>query len=224
MKRDVTTWFPGLSFLAAALMMWGGWMLIPMPVGPYMRPEDFPVITAHPYLFVWAFRFYFFGIAFSAVALVSLASMAAQSPGRVILWPGAAVACAGAFVGAIGAAFYYHHGYWGALEVAGKPADAAVQYVEALRVQTQYITCLVRFGRVFGGLGLLLVGAGLIQTKLLPSCLGWVGVIAGFAAIAVTMPTGDAFWVYAPVFHAYSVWLALTGLAILKNGLAPKTS
>ena len=62
------------------------------------------------------------------------------------------IAVAGLLVSALGGAFYYHHGAWGSIELAGKPPEAAQAFVDALRVDTEYVTCLVRFGRVFGGL------------------------------------------------------------------------
>jgi len=218
MKRDLPTLFPAWSFLAAFVMMWGGWMLIPIGVGPYVEAEDFAVVSEHRYLFVWAFRFYFFGVVFSVVALVALASLQTENPARVLIWPGAAVAAGGGFAYALGNSFYYHHGYWGSLAVEGKPMEAAVAYVESIRMDTKYVTCFVRFGRVFGGLGILLFSVGLVKGAVVPRWLGWLGMLVGAGAIAVTMPSGDAFWVYAPVFHLQALWLAGLGIALLRGG------
>jgi hypothetical protein len=77
----------------------------------------------------------------------------------------------------------------------------------------------VRFGRVFGGLGLLLCGLGLFRWNVLP---GWVGVIAmliGVAAMALTMALPDDLQLYAPIFHVYALWLAATGIVMLRGGV-----
>jgi hypothetical protein len=125
-------------------------------------------------------------------------------------------------VGAAGAAFYYHHGAWGALELEGKSAADAAAFVQALRVDTEYITCLVRFGRVFSGLGLVVAAAGILKWKLLSACIGWSGVGIGLAAMGITMLLPDRMPLYVPVFHALSAWLALTGIAILRRGRQPE--
>ncbi|MCH7687079.1 MAG: hypothetical protein IH899_10430 [Planctomycetes bacterium] len=99
-----------------------------------------------------------FGHAISAIALVALGSRENGPEARVVIWPGIAVAFAGIFITALAHAFYYHHGAWGALEMQGKSEQQILAFVESLRVDTEYVTCLVRFGRVFTGLGLLLLG------------------------------------------------------------------
>ncbi len=222
MNQDFSTKFTGWSFLAAVAMMWGGWMLIPIPVGPYVEAEHFPVVSENRYLFVWAFRFYFFGVVFFVVALVALAALISNSLARVIIWPGAAVAAGGAFAYALGSAFYYHHGYWGSLELEGQSAEAVATYIEATRFDSKYVTCFVRFGRLFSGLGVLLVSVGIMKWHPVPTWLGCLGLFIGLAAIAIVMASGDAFWVYAPVFHLQAIWLTGLGISILRKGLNPE--
>jgi hypothetical protein len=159
-----------------------------------------------------------FGMAVTAIALVALASLLTNSQARVMVWPGVAVAASGMIVGAVGAAFYYHHGAWGALDMNGKSAIEIRMFVDALRIDTEYVTCLVRFGRVFYGLGLLVLGSGLIKWKILPTWTGWAAVAIGLASMALTMLLSDMS-LYMPVFHVNAFWLLLVGISILRSGL-----
>ena len=155
----------------------------------------------------------------TVIALVALGSLLIHSEARVMVWPGAAVASAGMIVGAVGAAFYYHHGAWGAVDMKGKSPVEIHAFVEALRIDTEYVTCLVRFGRVFSGLGLLVLGCGLIRWTIVPVAIGWVAVAIGLAAMALTMLLPDHMSLYIPVFHVKSLWLLFTGGVILRSGL-----
>jgi len=217
--KTFSTRFTGWVFLAAVAMLWGGWMLIPVAVGPYVQTEDFAVVDENRYRFVWAYRSYFFGAVLLAMAVVALSATVFASPSRVLVWPGAAVVAGGAFAYAIGTAFYYHHGYWGSLDVLGKPDAVAAAYIESIRFDTKFVTCFVRFGRLFSGLGLLVLNLGLLRWKLVPAWLGCIGSATGLAAIVVVMASADAFWVYEPVFHLQAVWMAALGVILLRKGL-----
>jgi hypothetical protein len=93
MLRDFTTDVTGWFFLAGALMLWGGWMLLPHRVEMFFRSEDFPAIGARLQLWLWLYRVHLFGVVVSALALVALAALLANQPAvRVLVWPGAAVA------------------------------------------------------------------------------------------------------------------------------------
>ena len=83
----------------------------------------------------------------------------------------------------------------------------------------QYVTCFVRFGRVFSGVGLVLLGAGLIKWKIVHKILAWFTLLLGFAAIVIIMGIPDNFEVYKPVFHVKAIWLALMGVFILLKGV-----
>ena len=139
----------------------------------------------------------------------------------MLIWPGVAVASAGLVVGALGSAFYYHHGVWGALETSGKSPEEIRAFVDALRVDTEYVTCLVRFGRVFGGLGLVVLCWGLLRWGVLPAWVGVSGGILGLAAMGLTMALPDRLSLYAPVFHAMAAWLAATGLMVMRQAPGP---
>ena len=219
MVRDFSTRFVAWSFVAAAVMLWGGWILMPTRIGMFFEPDDFAHIHASYHFWIWTFRFHLFGMVVTVIALVALGSLLIHSQGRVMVWPGAAVASAGMIVGAVGAAFYYHHGARGAVDMDGKSAAEIGAFVEALRIDTEYVTCLVRFGRVFYGLGLLVLGFGLIKWTIVPVWIGWVAVAIGLAAMALTMLLPDHMSLYMPVFHVKSAWLLVTGGVIIRRGL-----
>ena len=223
MLQDFTTNVTGALFLAGAIMLWGAAALSPRRVGMFFRGDDFPAIGARLHLWLWLYRVHLFGVVVSALALVALAALLANQPAaRVLVWPGAAVAVAGLIVGAAGSAFYYHFGVWGALETRKRP-NAAKELVEALHLPTHYVTCLVRFGRVFCGLGLTVLAVGLLRGEVLP---GWVGGGAaglGVAAMALTMALPDNWVLYTPVFHLQALWLAATGAYLLLYGIGQGT-
>jgi hypothetical protein len=77
----------------------------------------------------------------------------------------------------------------------------------------------VRFGRVFFGLGQLVLAAGLLHAGILP---GWVAVAAGLlglAAIGVTMAKPDELERYRPIFHLNAAWMLVLGLVMLRAGI-----
>jgi hypothetical protein len=219
MKHDFATQFIASSFIAAGVLLWAGWMLMPVHIGTYFIPEDFSKVHARFWLWVWMYRVHIFGMVITAVALLALGSLLTDRPARIMVWPGVGVATAGTFVSALAAAFYYHHGAWGAIELDGKGAEDIQTFVANLRVDTEYVTCLVRFGRVFSGLGLLLLGIGLLKWKLLPFWLGGVAVLIGLAAMGLTMGLPDRLSLYMPVFHLKAIWLISMGIVILKSGV-----
>jgi hypothetical protein len=158
-----------------------------------------------------------FGMIVAVMALVALAALVADSPARILVWPAVAVASSGLVVGALAAAFYYHHGAWGSMQLAGKSAEQAQAFVEALRVDTEYVTCLTRFGRVFSGLGLVVLAWGLGRFQLLPAWNGLVAGLIGLGAMALTMALPDQLSYYLPIFHAFSLWMLATGVMIFRN-------
>jgi hypothetical protein len=219
MLQDFTTDLAGWFFLAGAFMLWGGWVLLPRRVGMFFRNDDFPAIGARLQLWLWLYRVHLFGVVVSALALVALASLLANQPAvRILVWPGVGVAVAGLIVGAVGSAFYYHFGVWGALETKKNP-HAAEGLVQSLHLPTHYVTCLVRFGRVFCGLGLTVLAMGLLRGEILPWWAGGGAAVLGVAAMALTMLLPDNWAVYTPVFHLQAMWLAATGACLLLYGI-----
>ena len=136
-----------------------------------------------------------------------------------MLWPGVGITVAGSFVLALGSAFYYHFGAWGAGLTTGQSTAEVQQFIETLRLSNEYVTCLVRFGRVFSGVGLLLVGIALVKWKILNRGVGGLAVFIGCASIAITMGLPDDLETYIPIFHVKAIWLALMGWDILRHGV-----
>ncbi len=223
MKPDLTNRIIGGTFIAAALMLWLGWMALPVKIGTFFDADVFDRIRGELHLWIWMYRIHLFGLIITAMALTAMAAALTGSPARVLVWPGAMVASAGLVVSALAAAFYYHHGAWGALDLAGKPAEAANAFVDALRVDTEYVTCLVRFGRVFTGLGLVAIACGLLRWRVLPVWVAGVAGLIGLSAMALTMALPDHLSYYQPIFHAGAAWLLATGVVILRSGLIIST-
>ena len=220
MKNDFASRFTGGTFVAAALMLWLGWLLLPVRIGTFFAPEVFGQIHAQFHFWIWMYRIHLFGLIVTVIALFALAALVAESPARILIWPGAAVASSGMVVSALAAAFYYHHGAWGALELEGKTPQAAQAFTDALRVDTEYVTCLVRFGRVFGGLGLLVLAWGILRYRILPAWSGLGAGIIGLSAMALTMGFPDRLSLYLPIFHAMVLWMLATGVVLFRGGVS----
>lgn len=218
MTRNLSTRMTGWAFVGASILYWFGWMALPVKVGPFFETGDFAAVHAQFQLWIWMYRFYLFGVVVAVAALVALGSLLTDSEARTAVWPGVAVTVVGLMVGACADAFYYHFGAWGALYMEGKTPAEVATFVESLFVSTEYVTCLVRFGRVFGGFGLLVLGLGLWLWRVLPAWSGGLAVAMGIAAMAVTMGLPDDLHLYAPIWHAFAVWMAATGAAILRDG------
>lgn len=221
MKDPFALRVTGGAFIAAALMLWFGWFLLPVKIGTFFAPTDFGQIHEQFHFWIWMYRIHIFGMITTVIALFAFAAMVSDSPARILAWPGAAVASAGVLVGSIGAAFYYHHGAWGSIELAGQTALASQAFVDALRVDTEYVTCLVRFGRVFGGLGFLVMAWAVLRFGILPAWSGWMAGVLGVAAMALTMAFPDNLDYYMPIFHATVLWMLGTG-AVLWRGASQK--
>jgi hypothetical protein len=219
MKSDFASRFAGGAFVAAALMFWLGWLLLPARIGTYFEPAVFGQIHEQFHFWIWMYRIHIFGMLTTVIALFALMALVADSASRVLIWPGAAVASSGMLVSALAAAFYYHHGAWGALELAGKTPETAQAFVDALRVDTEYVTCLVRFGRVFGGLGLVVLAWGVLRYRILPAWSGLVAGIIGLSAMALTMGLPDHLSYYLPIFHVMVLWMFATGVALFRGGV-----
>lgn len=219
MQGDFASRFTGGALIAAALMFWLGWLLLPVHIGTFFDPGVFGRIHEHFHVWIWMYRIHLFGMIVTVIALGALAALVADSPARVLVWPGAAVASSGMIVGALAAAFYYHHGAWGALTLAGQTPQAAQAFADALRVDTEYVTCLVRFGRVFGGLGLVVLAWGVLRFRLLPVWSGLGAGIIGLSAMALTMGLPDHLSSYQPIFHANVLWMLATGFVLFRGGV-----
>ncbi len=219
MTRNDASRITGWGFVAAAAMLWFGWMLLPVRIGTFFQSGDFAAVYNQFYFWIWMYRIHLFGIVIAVAAQIALASALTGSPARVLVWPGVGVASAGLMVSACAEAFYYHFGAWGALDMHGQSVEAVVAFVASLKISSEYVSCLVRFGRVFGGFGLLLLGCGLMKWRVLPIWAGGVAACIGVAAMAITMGLPDDLDLYHPIFHVHAFWLAAVGIQTLRVGL-----
>ena len=183
---DVTGWL----FVAAAAMTWLGWIASPVHIGPFFQAEDFGRVHRRLTTWIWLFRFHLFGHIVAVMALVALGALFSDTESRILIWPAVAVCAAGLMVSALAQAFYYHFGAWGALDMDGKPAEETSRFVSSLQVTTEYVTCLVRFGRVFFGLGQVVLAVGLWQIGV-PIWVSAGAALLGVAAMAITMGLPD---------------------------------
>ena len=125
---------------------------------------------------------------------------------------------------AIASAFYYNFGAWGVGKTAGMSATEIKAFMDNILYVNQYVTCFVRFGRVFSGVGLVLLGLGLVRWKIVHVWLGWFTTLLGLAAMGIVMGIPEHFEIYKPVFHLKALWLLLMGTYILVKGIhLPKT-
>lgn len=219
MKRDFSTAATAWLFLLGGGMLWLGWVLLPTQIGAFFQSGDFAAIHEHWRLWIWMFRVHLFGYLMALMALVALASLLTESEARILAWPGVAVASTGLLVGALGGAFYYHHGALGALDMAGRSQAALAAHVEALRIDTEYVTCLVRFSRVFFGLGQVVLALALLKWNVLPRPIAGGGALLGLMAIILTMGLPDAWEYYTPIFHLNALWLVSIGVVAGRVGL-----
>lgn len=217
--RSVPLHVTGLFFIAAGAMLWLGWFLLPFRPGAFFRPGDFAAIRARFLPWIRMYRLHIFGYLVTVMAAAALAALTEDPGARALVWPGAAVMAVGAVVGALGAAFYYHVGAWGALDLAGRGEDAVEAFIAAARVSTHYATCLVRFSRVFFGLGQVVLAIGLLQGGPLPGWLAYVAAALGLAAIGLTMAIPDEMERYRPIFHLNAAWMLAVGVVVLRAGI-----
>lgn len=214
-EMSVTGWL----FIAAAAMNWLGWVLLPVKIIDYFKADVFSKVDERFRVWIWLFRLHLFGYLVVVMAFVALGTLLAGTASRILLWPGVAVCGIGLVVAALAQAFYYHFGAWGALGARGKtPADME-GFVVSLSVTTEYVTCLVRFSRVFFGLGQVVLAIALLAGGLLPVWIGVAAALLGLAAMVVTMGLPDNLGLYRPVFHLNCLWLVGIGITVLRHGV-----
>ena len=219
LKKDIETKFTAYFFIASALMLWIGWFLSPHNIGEYIVSSDFESIGENIWFWIWMFRIHIFGWVTMAIAIFALVSITAQKPNRAILVPGAGMTIGGTFTIAIAMAFYYNFGAWGVGETSGKSPEEIALFMESILYTNQYVTCFVRFGRIFSGVGLVLLGYGFIKWKILPSWLSWFTVLLGLVAMLVILFIPEYYEHYKPLFHVKAAWLMIMGIVIITSGI-----
>ena len=205
----------GSLFLAAAFMLYLGWILLPVKIGKFFKKTDFSDVLACRRKWIWLYRIYLFGYVAAVMAFIALATLVTQAAARIIVWPAVTVLAAGLVMTALAYAFYYHFGAWGASEMEGKTSEDVQKYIASLRVSTEYMTCWIRFGRIFIGVGQVVFAIGLmLQAGPWPMWLLVSGGILGVAGIALTLEWPDNLDYYKPLFYLDVLWLALLGVAL----------
>ena len=219
MKNDFETKFTGWSFIVAAALLLFGWILSPHHIGEYIVEEDFAVIGENVWYWIWMYRIHIFGWVTMGIALFALVSLTARKPYRVLMLPGAGMVVIGTFTLAIAAAYFYNHGAWGVGQTEGLSPTQMDNFMENLLFTNQYVTCFIRFGRIFSGVGLVLLGAGFIKWNMLPKWLGWFTTLLGLVAMCIILLIPDNFEVYKPIFYVKVLWLVAMGVVLLKQGV-----
>lgn len=217
--NDLSIEVTGGLLIVSALMLNLGWTLLPVKLGVFLEAADFAKIRPRFQSWIWLFRIHLFGFVMTVMALIALASLQSASWARIVLWPGVGVCGAGLIVISLAAAFYYHFGAWGSIDMADKTPDQVQEFVESLQVTTEYVTCLMRFGRVFFGFGQVVLAIGLWLAGGLPLWIAIATGVLGLAAIVLTMALPDDLEYYAPVFHLNTVWLFVMGWVVLRGGV-----
>lgn len=219
MKKEFEIKFTGWAFILAAVMLWGGWMLSSHQVGEYLLATDFPAIGENIWYWIWMFRIYIFGWVVMMIAMFALASVTSKRPYSAILNPGIGMVIIGTFTLAIASAFYYNFGAWGVGKTAGMSAAEIDQFMNDILYTNQYVTCFLRFGRIFSGVGLVLLGAGFVKWNIMKPWLGWFTIVLGLAAMGIILFIPEYYETYKPLFHVKALWLLVMGLMILTQGV-----
>lgn len=219
MKKDFETKFTGWAFILAALLLWGGWALSPHHIGEYIVASDFVAINEDLWYWIWMYRFHIFGWVTMAISMFALVSITTRKPYRVLLLPGAGMVIVGTFTIAIATAYYYNYGAWGVGQTIGKSSDEIQEFIDSILFTNQYVTCFTRFGRIFSGVGFLLLGYGFIKWHIVGKWLGWFTLLLGFVAMGIILSIPDNFEIYKPVFHIKIIWLVAMGVTILIKGV-----
>jgi hypothetical protein len=218
-KKDFETNFTGWTFIVAALLLLFGWILSPHHIGEYIVEADFTEVGKDVWFWIWMYRIHIFGWVTMGIALFALVSITARKPYRVLILPGAGMTIIGTFTLAIAAAYFYNHGAWGVGKTANLFPEELKEFMNNLLFTNQYVTCFIRFGRIFSGVGLILMGAGFVKWKIVSSWLGWFTIILGFVAMSIILFIPDNFEIYKPIFYVKVLWLALMGVTLLKKGV-----
>ena len=219
MIKDFETNFTGWSFLVAAILLWGGWALSSHHIGEYIVASDFEKIGEDVWYWIWMYRFHIFGWVTMAISTFALLAVASKKPSRVVLLPGAGMLIVGTFTLAIAAAFYYNFGAWGVGKTAGKSPEEIQAFMDGVLFTNQYVTCFLRFGRIFSGVGLVLMGYAFLKWKMFPTWLGGFTALLGLVAMGIILAIPDNFEIYKPIFHIKVLWLISMGAVLLKQGV-----
>ena len=219
MKKNFETSFTGWAFILAAVLLWFGWALSSHHIGEYIVASDFPVIGENVWYWIWMYRIHIFGWVTMGISMFSLLSITSGRPYRVVILPGIGMVIVGTFTLAIANAYFYNFGAWGVGKTAGMSVSEIAEFIDSILFTNQYVTCFIRFGRIFSGVGLVLLGYAFIKWKIVSTWLGWFTMLLGFVAMGIILSIPDNYEIYKPVFHIKAIWLLVMGVMLLKQGI-----
>lgn len=219
MKKSFETSFTGWAFVLAAILLWFGWVLSPHHIGEYIVASDFTKIGESVWFWIWMYRFHIFGWVTMGISMFALLSIITNRPYRTVVLPGIGMIIVGTFTLAIANAFYYNFGAWGVGKTAGLSATEIQEFINDILFTNQYVTCFIRFGRIFSGVGFVLLGAAFLKWNLVSKWLGWFTVLFGLAAMGIILGIPDNFEIYKPLFHVKVLWLLVMGITLLTKGI-----
>ena len=219
MKNSFEAKFTGWTFIISGLMLFFGWLLSSHHIGEYIVASDFAAVGEDLWYWIWMFRIHIFGWVIMGLAILALASLLNEKPYSIMIIPGAGVLVVGTFTLALAFAFYYSYGAWGIGQTEGRSPEEVDEFMKGVTIVNHYMTCLIRFGRVFSGVGLVILGIGLFKWRIMDRWISIFTVVMGLAAIGVVMLIPDNFEIYKPLFHIKVVWIILMGVIILTKGV-----
>ena len=219
MKKDFETNFTGWAFILAAVLLWFGWALSSHHIGEYIVASDFSKIGENVWYWIWMYRIHIFGWVTMGISMFSLLSITSGRPYRVVILPGIGMVIVGTFTLAIANAYFYNFGAWGVGQTAGMSASQISEFIDNILFTNQYVTCFIRFGRIFSGVGFVLLGYAFIKWKIVSTWLGWFTMLLGFVAMGIILSIPDNYEIYKPIFHVKAIWLLVMGVVLLKQGL-----
>ena len=219
MKKDYETSFTGWAFILAAVLLWFGWALSPHHIGEYLVASDFAEVGKSIWYWIWMYRIHIFGWVTMGISMFALVSIMSGKPYRVVILPGAGMVIVGTFTLAIANAFFYNFGAWGVGQTAGMSPTEIGAFMDNILPTNQYVTCFVRFGRIFSGVGLVLLGFAFIKWRIVSTWLGWFTLLLGFIAMGIILSIPDNYEIYKPIFQIKVIWLVAMGITLLKKGV-----
>lgn len=217
--KTFETNFTGFAFILAAILLWGGWVMSPHHIGEYIKASDFTAIGENVWFWIWMYRFHIFGWVTMGIAIFSLTSQLTKKPYRVVAFPGLGMIIVGTFTLAIANAFFYNFGAWGVGKTAGLSPEEIEEFMNGILYTNQYVTCFIRFGRIFSGVGFVLLGYAFLKWNIFSKWLSWFTLLFGFAAMGIILGIPDNFEVYKPLFHVKVLWLVAIGLTLVTKGI-----
>lgn len=217
--KGFETNFTGWAFILAAILLFGGRVLSSHHIGEYIVANDFKEVGKNVWYWIWMYRIHIFGWVTMGISMFSLISLTTGRPYRVVTLPGIGMVVVGTFALAIANAFYYNFGAWGVGKTAGMTPVEIEAFMNDVLFTNQYVTCFIRFGRIFSGVGLVLLGYGFIKWNLVAKWLGYYTLLLGLLAMGIILGIPDNFEIYKPVFHIKVLWLLAMGISLLRFGI-----